>query len=563
VPPRHPVFDVADRYVERLAAIAPIEATFAGIDGYDDRWGDLSVQGLEAHAELVTSVRSELDQLPPGQHEDDQLAVRALADHLDPQIEEHEHGDPLRDLAHLGSTIPSIPEILNLHDPTTDEGRAALIGRLSTLPAALADWRRRMRVAVERDVLVASRQVESVVGQLRDAVAPGGGITAAMDRLTAAAPELTDVVDRWRSASGDAAEATARWLEQTYLPRAPERDAVGPERYQRALHGLLGTDLDLEETSAWAWEELRVLLERATTVAASIDDTSGLRAVLDLLRHDPRYAVEDPHRFRDLMQERQTAALEQLEGTHFDVPGTIRQVDVRLAPPGGALGAYYIGPSEDLSRPGSIWWSLGDAERIPLFEEITTAYHEGFPGHHLQVGLQVTFGDRLTRAHRLLIWNPGYGEGWALYAETLMDELGELEQPAYELGYLTSSILRLLRVVIDIGLHLEHDLPRDLDLPGGSTLEAGSPWTFDRAVAALTDIAALADDYAVSEVTRYLGWPGQAISYAVGQREILRLREARRQRDGRRFDLRTFHADVLGSGPVGLDHLGERVRGTP
>jgi len=552
---RHPVYDLADRYVDGLAEVAPMLATFAGIDGHDDRWGDLSPAGVAAHETLVRGVRAELDRLPPAADDDIRLAIRALADHLDPQIEEHDHDDHLRDLAHLGSTIPSIPEVLGLHDPTTAAGRDALIGRLRTLPEAIAGWQQRMQVALDRQVLVPQRQVDSVARQLRDAVDADGGIRRAGDGLAAAAPDLQDDVDRWLATAAEAAHATADWLQGTYRPAAPDRDAVGPERYHRALHGLLGTDLDLGETEAWAWEELGNLLRRAEQVAARIDAEADLRGVIDRLRDDPRFASENPEHFREIMQQRQATALDQLSGRHFSVPDAIRNVEVRLAPPGGALGAYYVGPSEDLARPGSIWWSLGDVEQVPLFEEVTTAYHEGFPGHHLQIGLQVTLGERLTRAHRMLIWNPGYGEGWALYAETFMDELGALEEPAYELGYLTSSILRTLRVVIDIGLHLEHRLPHDLDLPAGTRLEAGEPWTFDRAVAALTDVAALGRDYAVSEVVRYLGWPGQAISYAVGQREILRLRDERRHRDGTDFDLRRFHADVLGSGPVGLDHL--------
>ncbi len=558
---RHPVFDLADRFVDAFAATAPMEATFAGIDGHDDRWGDLSPDGIVAMDGLLRDTRAELDRMPPPTDEDTALAVRALADHLDPLIAEHDHDDPLRDLAHLGSTITLLPEVLGLHDPETELGRSSLLARLRSLPEALAGWRRRMELAVARQVLVARRQAESVVRQLRDAVADGGGITQAATRLVDADPGLAGEVERHLGRVRAAAEDTARWLEASYLPVAPERDGVGPERYHRALHGHLGTDLDVDETTAWAWEQLGVLLARAEQVAARIDPDAGMRAVLDRLRHDPAYAAPSPEAFRALMQERQELALDKLAGAHFDVPEEIRRVDVRLAPPGGALGAYYVGPSEDLSRPGSIWWALGDRQVIPLYEEVSTAYHEGFPGHHLQTGVQVTLGERLSRAHRMLIWNPGYGEGWALYAETLMDELAYLEEPAYELGYLTSSLLRILRVVVDIGLHLERPIPADAPVPAWSSVEPGTPWSFDRAVAALTEMAGVDRTYADSEVTRYLGWPGQAISYAVGQREILRLRAARRARDGDAFDLRAFHADVLGSGPVGLDHLGERVLG--
>jgi uncharacterized protein (DUF885 family) len=271
------------------------------------------------------------------------------------------------------------------------------------------------------------------------------------------------------------------------------------------------------------------------------------------LKVDPAFAAPSPEAFRELMQARQQHALDALSGVHFQVPDAIRKVEVNLVAPGAPLGAWYIGPSEDFTRPGSVWWSLGDRQAIPLYEEVSTAYHEGFPGHHLQVGIQVSLAEHLTRAHRLLIWNPGYGEGWALYAEQLMDELGELERPEYVLGYLTSCLLRAVRVVVDLGLHLDQPIPPDAPLrPGGR-------WDFDVAVEALERLAFLDHAYASSEVTRYLGMPAQAISYAIGQRRIVELRDERRRREGAAFDLARFHADVLGSGPIGLDHLAELV----
>jgi uncharacterized protein (DUF885 family) len=549
----HPVHDLADRYVDDVAAVSPMAATYAGIDGHDHRWGDLGPDGLDAQADLLRRTRRALDELPPPEDADDALAIRALIDHLDPLIEAHDHDDVLRDVAHIASTVPEMRDLLQLHDLQTEHGRDSAHQRLGTFPAALEGWRRRLELGLERDAVAAARQVESIASQLREAVAEDGGYTQVARGIAAADPDRRAAVEADLLGVREACERVADWLEDVYLEAAPTNDGVGLERYRRALHGLVGADLDLEETEAWAWVELRQLLDRLATVAARIDPDRTPREVLELLRTDPERAAESPERFRELMLERQVTALDLLSGEHFDVPDGIRRIDVRLAPPGGALGAYYVSPSEDLSRPGSIWWSLGDRQAVPLFEEVSTAYHEGFPGHHLQIGLQTTLGDRLTRAHRMLIWNPGYGEGWALYAETLMDELGFLERPEYEVGYLTSSILRVLRVVIDMGLHLERRIPDD------APFAAGEPWSFEVAVDALVDVAGLDNDYAVSEVTRYLGWPGQAISYAVGQREILRLREERRARDGAAFDQREFHADVLGSGPVGLAHLRELV----
>ncbi|MEO6462402.1 MAG: DUF885 domain-containing protein, partial [Candidatus Eisenbacteria bacterium] len=248
--------------------------------------------------------------------------------------------------------------------------------------------------------------------------------------------------------------------------------------------------------------------------------------------------------------------LADLDGKHFDIPDEVRQVEVKIAPPGGALGAYYIQPSEDFTRPGTVWYSLApdEVKDIPLYGHITTAYHEGFPGHHLQCGIQVALADQLSRLHRLSVWYPGYGEGWALYTELLMHELGYFEKPEYVLGMLNAQLFRACRVVIDIGSHLELPIPRD-----ETDFHPGEPWTFERAVEFLIARCGEEEDYARSEVTRYYGWPGQAISYKVGERVIMELREELKAKQGPAFQLKEFHARVLGSGPVGLELLRERV----
>jgi uncharacterized protein (DUF885 family) len=187
---------------------------------------------------------------------------------------------------------------------------------------------------------------------------------------------------------------------------------------------------------------------------------------------------------------------------------------------------------------------------IPLYGHITTAYHEGFPGHHLQCGIQVALADKLSRLHRLSVWYPGYGEGWALYSEDLMNELGYFEKPEYVLGMLAAQLFRACRVVIDIGSHLELPIPKDQ-----TNFHPGEPWTFETAVEMLVKRGDETGDYARSEVTRYLGWPGQAISYKVGQRVIKELRDELKRTKGAAFDLKDFHARVLNSGPVGLELL--------
>jgi uncharacterized protein (DUF885 family) len=251
------------------------------------------------------------------------------------------------------------------------------------------------------------------------------------------------------------------------------------------------------------------------------------------------------------MRDRQLHALTSLEGIHFDVPPEIRKIDIQVEPAGGALAAHYVGPSEDFSRPGSVWYPVDGRDHFPLFAEITTAYHEGFPGHHLQVGVQNALRDELSRYHRSLVWYPGSGEGWALYAEQLMGELGYLERPEYVVGLLSSQLMRSARVAIDIGLHLELPIPDDV------SFHPGEVWTYELAHELMTTRAFLQEEEATSEILRYLGWPGQAISYKVGEQAILDLREE--WRSAGNFDPKLFHSTVLNVGSVGLDLLREQV----
>jgi uncharacterized protein (DUF885 family) len=550
----HPVFALSSRFVDEVAELNPMSATFLGIAGHDHRWGDVGLAGAEANAALLRRTQAELDALPSTDGDRwAELARRVLAEELRDGLDQHEQGDHLLDLAHLASTIPGIRELAEMQPIDTVEQAEALLMRLETIGDAFDGWWERMAEGVRTGRVVAARQVESVAAQLRAGVVETGAYPLRVAVIAQTHPELAARCAAVVPVIAAASERLASRLETDYLPHAASTEGVGRERYARNARRFLGTDLDLEATSTWGWELIARLRARAHEVAARIDPSQDLDGVVRMLQTDPAYAAPTQEAFRELMQQRQERALAQLTGVHFDVPDEIRDVRVNLVAPGAPLAAWYIGPSEDFSRIGTIWWSLGDATSVPVFDQVSTAYHEGFPGHHLQIGVQVSLSERLSRAHRLLAWRPGYGEGWALYAEQLMDELGELERPEYELGYLGTSLMRAVRVVVDLGLHL------GLPIPADAPLHAGLPWTYERAVEALVQLAFLDESTARSEVTRYLGWPAQAISYAVGQREIVALREERRAREGDAFDLKRFHADVLASGAVGLDHLRELV----
>jgi uncharacterized protein (DUF885 family) len=185
------------------------------------------------------------------------------------------------------------------------------------------------------------------------------------------------------------------------------------------------------------------------------------------------------------------------------------------------------------------------------WQEVTTVYHEGVPGHHLQVGQTAYRSELLNRWQRTMCWVSGHGEGWALYAERLMDDLGYLEDPGHKLGMLDGQSLRAARVIIDIGMHLELEIPPDN--PFG--FAPGRTWTADLGLEFLRQHCRLEDAVIRFEHLRYLGWPGQAPSYKVGERIWLQAREDVRERKGADFDLKAFHRAALDLGSLGLDPL--------
>ena len=272
------------------------------------------------------------------------------------------------------------------------------------------------------------------------------------------------------------------------------------------------------------------------------------------LEADESRKVHGRAAFRDWMQELADRTIEEMAGVHFDIPEPIRRIECMLAPTNDG-GIYYTGPSEDFSRPGRMWWSVPDGiEDFSPWREVTTVFHEGVPGHHLQVAQTAYRSELLNRWQRLMMWCSGHGEGWALYAERLMDELGHLDDPADRLGMLDAQSFRAARVIVDIGMHLELEIPADN--PFG--FHPGETWNPDLGLEFMRQHCAMEDAFLRFEINRYLGWPGQAPSYKVGERIWLDARaqaQSRAAAAGREFDLKAFHRQALDLGALGLEPL--------
>ncbi len=560
--PGSPVFELSDRFTEAYAKACPVIASMAGISRPISAWDDYSPEGARAVESLCRTTRSELDaisleRLSPADRERESLAKDVLRDFLDERVEFFETGDNLLDLNNIESPAQHLRTVFDVMGSKTQEDWSAIATRLSTIDEAYASYRRALEEGVRQGKVSSKRQVSAVIKQMDVHASEGSSYRDLLATFDASGvvgnaelrKDLERGVEKARAASG----AFGQFL-RTYAERATTEDAVGEERYVRSVRRFLGTKLDLRETYAWGFEEIRRIDRQMAECAARVRVDAPSRSVNDViaaLQADPARQIFDRDTFLAFVRDRQLRALADLGGTHFDIPEPIRDVDVRLAPKGGPIGAYYVPPNEDFSRPGSIFYSPAEGAPYLVFSELTTAYHEGFPGHHLQCGLQVYFAESLSRFHRLFVVCSGYAEGWALYAENLMAELGYFEEPEYLLGMYMAKMFRACRVVADIGMHLGYTIPADFDF------HPGEKWNWELCAEILATRGMMPRANAESEATRYAGWPAQAISYKVGERVIMDLRAACVQGD---FTLRNFHDAVLGTGSVGLDILEARVK---
>lgn len=546
------IFEVSDRAVDRFAEADPIMATEQGLTGYDHRWPDLSPDGHAARYELARAVRAEAMACAA----DDagaRLAQRVLIDDCDGVIEAHQAGDHWRDLNNIVSPHQNLRHAFDNMGTDTPDHWEAVATRLETIDQPVAGYRASLEEGLARGVTAARRQVEAVLAQGEVASGDNSPFRALAQRGAHLDPSLGERLVRGADHARRVYDELGGFLRHTYLPAARVDDAAGPEEHARFCRRWLGTDLDLADTYTWGWTEVERLWVEIQSACAEVVPGRSAQEVMDQLQTDPAYAATSLEEFQALMVEQQEKTRAAVVGTHFDIPSELQPLEVKIEPPGGASAPHYVPASEDLTRNGCVWYPVAGRSFFPLFSEITTANHEGYPGHHLQFAAQLARGDNLSRYQRLVAWNPGSGEGWALYAERLMDELGLLERPEHRVGLLSSQLMRACRVAIDIGIH------HGLTVPADATFHPGQTWTPELAVELLTTRAMIPIDMATDEVIRYCGWPGQAISYKVGEQTILDLRSEAQARPG--FDLTSFHTRVLACGAVGLDALRQQVAG--
>lgn len=319
----------------------------------------------------------------------------------------------------------------------------------------------------------------------------------------------------------------------------------GEAYYEGALKLFTTTNLTPEEIHQMGLEIVNALTHEldATLVEVGLGEGSVGQRLIDI-SDDPEFLYPNTDEGRAALLADLNEDMAIIDAELGNYIGTLPEarVEVRRVPitsEAGAPGGYYQQPPLDGSRPGIFYINLRDTKEWPSFTLPTLVYHEAAPGHHTQSALQLEIDNMPTL--RKMVWLSAYGEGWALYAEDLADEMGLYEDDPYgRIGYLQSLLFRAARLVVDTGLHHKK-------------------WTREEAIDYMVDITGQSRSAIVTEVERYIVWPGQACAYMVGREVIRRLRHRAENELGENFDIREFHDEILGAGPIPLTLLEKKI----
>ena len=465
---------VADAYVDALVDLDPITGTFLGIAESSGQLPDFSPTGQEAVAQLARTTLERLTEAearPGADSATEKVCARLLRERLTAELAVHEAGEGLRTVSNLSSPLHHVREVFTV---TPDRDRRGLGG---DRPAAARGARR-------------AGGLSRLAGGRSQAGPPRGTAASqhrhrAVDRVDRYGPQLVRRLHRSgrRRHCAPSSPRPPRWPPAPwwscatgsvtmYAPAvAGAPDLVGRERYARLARYFNGADLDLDEAYAYGWSEFHRLLAEMETEAEKI--LPGAKTPWEALAwlDDNGEAVEGVEEIRQWLQSLMDEAIDALDGTHFELAERVRRVESRIAPVGSAAAPYYTQPSLDFSRPGRTWLPTMGETRFPAYDLVSTWYHEGVPGHHLQLAQWAHVAEDLSRYQTTVGIVSANAEGWALYAERLMDELGFLSNAERRLGYLDAQMMRAVRVIIDIGMHLE------LEIPADSPFHPGERWT--------------------------------------------------------------------------------------
>ncbi|MEC9144258.1 MAG: DUF885 domain-containing protein [Pseudomonadota bacterium] len=516
-------------------------------------WTDLSAEVLERRNEDTKAFIDDLDRIDPATlSETAQLNQRMLKTSLQEEVESYESGLHLIALnmrsgpQHRYTMVERLPM-------ATETDYVDWLARLENLPAQLAQYQALLQAGVDRERTQARIIIERVPNQLDALIvdnpedSPFWGVfetlPASISPETAAelkssarliiADQLTPAYAEFR-----------RFIEEEYLPKTRVRPGIGTLPGGKAVYAMLArhfttTDMTPEEIHNIGLSEVARIRGEMEEVIEEVGFDGDINAFNDFLRTDPQFYYETAEELLEGYQavsKRLDPELVKLFGKLPRMPYGVRPIAPELAP--DTTTAFYMRPALDGSRPGWYYVNLYKPEVRPKYEMEVLSVHESVPGHHLQIALaQEIEGLPEFRRNSSVT---AFIEGWGLYSERLGYDMGLYKDPYSRYGQLIYDMWRAVRLVVDTGIHY-------------------FDWSRQEAIDYFKDNAAKTEADIINEIDRYIGWPGQALAYKIGQLKMLELRAKAEDELGDRFDIRAFHDELLGAGAIPLDALENRM----
>ncbi|HVL52852.1 MAG TPA: DUF885 domain-containing protein [Vitreimonas sp.] len=542
------VNELADRFWESILELQPTLATTYGDDRYDDRLDDPGPEGRARLRRLLEATGTEARAIDPDALPVEERITRDILIVIsDLGIEEHDqHIHQLRVVDQMGGPQTLLPQLVQFQPADTPERLEKLLARLAQYPAYMAANAQILRDGLASGLTAPRIVAERTIAQIERLLAIPVDDAVVPTMATVASDEDRERIrDAVREHVYPADEAFLDVLRGEYLSATREDPGIwsapnGEALYRTAIRAWTTLDLDPQEVHDIGLQELaRIEIQRqAIATGAGHESTRSYRAAL----------AADPANVASTRQELVDRASEDIERALAIAPGffgrlpragcevrPVEEFKERDAP-----FAYYFPPTVDGSRRGIYYVNGYDLPTRTFTKLASTTYHEAVPGHHFQIALEMENPGLITfRRLGARMVGGAYVEGWGLYSEKLADEMGLYRSDGERFGMLDAIAWRAARLVVDTGLHALR-------------------WTRQQSIDFLRE-AGLEETDALIETDRYICWPGQALTYMVGQREIERLRRELEARDGAAFDLRAFHDAVLGHGSLPLATLAREL----
>ena len=531
----------------------PTFASYLGDRRFNDRWGDRSIAAIEQRNATIAQFRQRLSAIDKASLSDpDQINYALFARELDSELREHRFEDHLQPFSHRGG-VQTLNENTNGIPQETVKDYEDWLARMGKIDIVVGQTITLAEEGRKKGIIPPAILMQRIPDQIATQLVEVG-TDSPFYTFFESLPDSFSAADRKRLQASairtieqtvvPAYRQLARYFEDTYLPAS--RDTIGlsalpngAQWYEFLAEDFTTTDMTPDEIHALGLREVARIRSAMQLIIDELEFDGSFQDFLAFLRTDPQFYFDDPEDLYEAYlatSKRIDPELVRLFGKLPRMPYGVKPIPDATAP--DTTTAYYTRPAADGSRAGTYWVNLYMPEVRPKYEIEVLTVHEAMPGHHLQIALQQELGEMPN--FRRFSGFTAFTEGWGLYSESLGHELGLYKDPYSRFGALTYEMWRAVRLVVDTGMHYKG-------------------WTRQQAIDFFTENAAKTEHDIVNEIDRYIGNPGQALAYKIGQLKILSLREQAEQALGEKFDIRAFHDELLGAGALPLDLLEQRM----